>query len=82
MKRLKAVEPLIQLNKPRVPEQKVEYHPKPPPEKVPGSALTKVYSIESQGGSDTVLTDFKVGVEFNVEVSDDMSRRYTSSTRG
>ncbi|XP_050295068.1 obscurin-like isoform X13 [Anthonomus grandis grandis] len=84
LKRIKAVEPLIQINKPRVPETKVQYHQRPPPEKVPGSALTKVCSIESQGSGDHVITDFKVGVEFNVQVADDksMSRRYTSTREG
>ncbi|XP_066256138.1 obscurin isoform X9 [Euwallacea similis] len=81
LRKLKAVEPLIHLNNPRVPEAKVEYIPKTPPEKVPGSALDKLYKVESQGSSDPVKTDFKIGVEFNVEVAGDMSRRYTSSSR-
>ncbi|XP_066148174.1 obscurin isoform X4 [Euwallacea fornicatus] len=81
LRKLKAVEPLIHLNNPRVPEAKVEYIPKTPPEKVPGSALDKLYKVESQGSSDSVKTDFKIGVEFNVEVAGDMSRRYTSSSR-
>ncbi|XP_060519331.1 obscurin isoform X9 [Cylas formicarius] len=79
LRRIKAVEPLIHLYNPRVPEEKVEYVPKLPPDLVPGSALTKLYSVESLGASDTVLTDYKVGIEFNVEVLDDMSRRYASS---
>lgn len=82
LRKLKAVEPLTQINRRRVAEEKVPYRPKPPPEQVPGNALSKLYSIESLGSSDTVLTDFKIGVEFNVAVSDDMSKRYTSSTRG
>ncbi|XP_076264321.1 obscurin isoform X24 [Rhynchophorus ferrugineus] len=81
LKQLEEVEPLVHLHDPRFPEEKVEYHPKTPPENVPGSALKKVYSIESPGFSDTKLTDYNIGIEFNVEVEDEMSRRYTSSAR-
>ncbi|XP_018567720.1 obscurin isoform X4 [Anoplophora glabripennis] len=79
--KIQAVEPLVQINKPRVLEEVVPYVVKPPPELVPGSAVDKLYSVEKSGVSDVVLTDFKVGVEVNVEVGDDMSRRYTSSAR-
>ncbi|KAL1518226.1 hypothetical protein ABEB36_001883 [Hypothenemus hampei] len=83
LRKLKAVEPLVCVNKPRIPEEKVVYQPKPTPEQVPGSALNKVFSIESSGSSNTVLTDFKVGVEFNVEVKKEngMSQRRYSSTK-
>lgn len=80
MKRIEAVEPLVKINEPRILEDVVAYKPKPKPEDIHGSALTKVLSVESIGVSDTVLTDYRVGVEVNVEV-DDMSRRYTSSSR-
>ncbi|XP_028138772.2 obscurin isoform X2 [Diabrotica virgifera virgifera] len=80
-RRLQAVEPLIEINKPRVLEEAIPYTIKPPPEKVPGSAIDKLYSVEKTGVSDIVLTDFKVGIEVNVEVGDEMSRKYTSSSR-
>uniref|UniRef100_A0A6P7FRC9 Obscurin isoform X8 n=1 Tax=Diabrotica virgifera virgifera TaxID=50390 RepID=A0A6P7FRC9_DIAVI len=80
-RRLQAVEPLIEINKPRVLEEVIPYTIKPPPEKVPGSAIDKLYSVEKTGVSDIVLTDFKVGIEVNVEVGDEMSRKYTSSSR-
>ncbi|CAG9826982.1 unnamed protein product [Diabrotica balteata] len=81
IRRLQAVEPLIEINKPRVLEEVIPYIIKPPPEKVPGSAIDKLYSVEKTGVSDIILTDFKVGIEVNVEVGDEMSRKYTSSTR-
>lgn len=77
--RIQAVEPLVQINKPRVLEEVLPYVIKPPPELVPGSAINKVYSVEKRGASEVVLTDFEVGVEVNVEVGNEMSRRYTSS---
>ncbi|KAJ8919920.1 hypothetical protein NQ315_006449 [Exocentrus adspersus] len=80
--RIRAVEPLIRINEPRVLEEVVPYVTKPPPELVPGSAVDKLYSVEKQGVSDVVLTDFKVGVEVNVEVGDEMSRRYTGRSEG
>lgn len=80
-KKIQAVEPLVQINKPRVLEEVVPYVIKPPPELVPGSAIDKVLAVEKRSSSETVLTDFQVGVgiEVNVEVGTDMSRRYTSS---
>lgn len=81
LQRIQAVEPLVQINKPRVLEEVVPYVIKPPPELVPGSAVDKLFSVEKSGVSDIILTDFKVGVEVNVEVGDEMSRRYTSSAR-
>lgn len=80
LRRIQAVEPLVQLNKPRVLEEVIPYVIKPPPDLVPGSAIEKVYSFEKTGVSDIVLTDFKVGVEVNVEVDDEMSRKYTSTS--
>ncbi|KAG5881050.1 hypothetical protein JTB14_033964 [Gonioctena quinquepunctata] len=80
LRKIQAVEPLIHLNKPRVLEDVIPYIIKPPPELVPGSTIDKLYSVEKSGVSDIVLTDFKVGVEVNVEVGDEMSRRYTSSS--
>ncbi|XP_023017381.2 obscurin isoform X4 [Leptinotarsa decemlineata] len=79
LKKIQAVEPLIQINKPRVLEEVIPYIIKPPPELVPGSAIDKLLSVEKSGVSDIVLTDFKVGVEVNVGVGDDMSRKYTSA---
>lgn len=79
-KRIRAVEPLIQINKPRVLEEVLPYIIKPPPELIPGSAIEKVYSFEKQGESNVILTDYHVGIEVNVEVGNEMSRRYTSST--
>ncbi|CAH1108368.1 unnamed protein product [Psylliodes chrysocephalus] len=81
LRKLQAVEPLIELHKPRVLEEVIPYVIKPPPELVPGSAVDKLFSVEKSGVSDIVLTDFKVGIEVNVEVGDEMSRRYTSSAR-
>ncbi|KAJ8950645.1 hypothetical protein NQ318_010845 [Aromia moschata] len=80
LERIQAVEPLVQVNKPRVLEEVIPYSVKPPPELVPGSAIDKLYSVEKTGVSEIILTDFKVGIEVNVEVGDEMSRRYTSST--
>lgn len=77
--RIQAVEPLVQINKPRVLEEVIPYVIKPPPELVPGSAIDKVLSVEKRGVSEVTLTDFEVGVEVNVEVGNEMSRRYTSS---
>lgn len=79
-RRIQALEPLVQINKPRVLEEVLPYVIKPPPELVPGSAIDKLYSVEKRGVSDIVLTEFQVGVEVNVEVGNEMSRRYTSST--
>ncbi|CAH1180870.1 unnamed protein product [Phyllotreta striolata] len=81
LRKIQAVEPLIELHKPRVLEEVIPYVIKPPPELTPGSAVDKLLSVEKAGVSDIILTDFKVGVEFNVEVGDEMSRRYTSSAR-
>ncbi|XP_057667148.1 obscurin isoform X14 [Diorhabda carinulata] len=81
LKKIQAVEPLVEINKPRVLEEVIPYIIKPPPEKIPGSAIEKLYSVEKTGESDIKLTDFKVGIEVNVEVGDEMSRRYTSSAR-
>ncbi|VEN40590.1 unnamed protein product [Callosobruchus maculatus] len=78
-KPLQKVEPLVQINKPRVTEEVIPYVIKPPPELYPGSAIDKVFSVEKSGVSDIVLTDFKVGVEVNVQVEDEMSRKYSSS---
>lgn len=80
-KKIQAVEPLVQINKPRLLEEVIPHVLKPPPELVPGSAINKVLSVEKRGDSGTVLTDFQVGVgvEVNVEVGTEMSRRYTSS---
>lgn len=69
----------MKINEPRILEDIIAYIPKPKPEEIHGSALTKVLSVESIGVSDTIITDYRVGVEVNVEV-DDMSKRYTSST--
>lgn len=77
--RIQAVEPLVQVNEPRFLEEVIPYVIKPPPELVPGSAIDKLYSVETSGVSEIVLTDFQVGVEVNVEVDSEMSRRYTSS---
>lgn len=80
-KKIQAVEPLVQINKPRLLEEVIPHVIKPPPELVPGSAINKVLSVEKRGDSGTVLTDFQVGVgvEVNVEVGTEMSRKYTSS---
>ncbi|CAH0545686.1 unnamed protein product [Brassicogethes aeneus] len=78
LKRIKAVEPLVHLHDKKVLEEIIPYVPKKPPQ-VSGSALDKLYSVESLGVSDTIITEYKVGVEVNVEV-DDMSRKYTSSS--
>ncbi|CAG9815903.1 unnamed protein product, partial [Phaedon cochleariae] len=79
LRKIEAVEPLVQINKPRVLEEVIPYIIKPPPELVPGTAIDKLFSVEKQGVSDIVLTDFKVGIEVNVEIGDEMSRRYASS---
>nr|CAH7742463.1 unnamed protein product [Callosobruchus chinensis] len=78
-KPLQKVEPLVQVNRPRVTEEVIPYVIKPPPELYPGSAIDKVFSVEKSGVSEIVLTDFKVGVEVNVQVEDEMSRKYSSS---
>lgn len=78
-RRIQAVEPLVQVNKARVLEEVIPYVIKPPPELVPGSAIEKLYSVEKRGVGEVILTDFQVGVEVNVEVGNEMSRRYTSS---
>lgn len=79
LSQIKAVEPLIHIHDKRELEEPIPYVLKPVPE-VHGSALNKLYSVEALGVSDTVITDYSVGVEVNVEIDDEMSRRYTSSS--
>lgn len=45
-----------------------------------GSALSKLCSVQPVHASDHVIADYSVGVEVNVEIGDEMSRRYTSSS--
>ncbi|KAL3285162.1 hypothetical protein HHI36_019282 [Cryptolaemus montrouzieri] len=79
LKRIEEIEPLIEINKPRVLEEFIPYSP--PIYKAPhGSAIEKLCSVQPVYASDHVLADYSVGVEVNVEIGDEMSRRYTSSS--
>ncbi|KAK9877930.1 hypothetical protein WA026_020153 [Henosepilachna vigintioctopunctata] len=78
-KRIEEVEPLIEISKARFIEEVIPYsHPL---YKAPhGSALEKLCSVQPVFASDHVVADYSVGVEVNVEIGDEMSKRYTSSS--
>ncbi|XP_044758879.1 obscurin isoform X8 [Coccinella septempunctata] len=79
LRRIEEIEPLIEINKPRFVEEVIP-HNLPLYRAPSGSALSKLCSVQPVHASDHVIADYSVGVEVNVEIDDEMSRRYTSSS--